>query len=99
MTALVAGNFFGQGFFRTLIFLMLAFLWGFALYDLAKSDSAGWSKAIWVVVIIVIPVVGALVYLSTRPSFATETKQIDHSTFDTREREETAIEMTRRSSS
>ncbi len=99
MTALVAESFFGQGFFRTLIFLMLAFLWGFALYDLAKSDSSGASKAIWVLVIIFIPVVGALGYLISRPAYALETNPIDRPAFDPREREETAMEMTHRSSS
>jgi Phospholipase_D-nuclease N-terminal len=99
MTSLLAESFFGQGFFRTLFFLMLAFLWGFALFDLAKSHAAGWSKAVWVVVIIVLPFVGALAYLISRPSFAIETNPIDQPAFDPREREETALEMTHRSSS
>ena len=98
-TALVAEAFFGQGFFRTLIFIGVAFLWGFALYDLAKSRTHGWSKAIWLLVIILLPVLGPLVYLATRPSFVIETNPIDEPGFQGREREEAAVEMTHRTMS
>jgi hypothetical protein len=98
MAALVA-TLFGEGFFRTLIFLMLAFLWGFALFDLAKSHVSGARKAIWAVAIILLPVVGALAYLMTRPAYAIETNPIDKPAFDDREREETALEMTHRTTS
>jgi hypothetical protein len=101
MTALVAEAFFGQGFFRTLFFLALAFVWGFALFDLAKSHISGWHKAIWLLAIIFIPVIGSFAYLITRPSFAIETDRnpIDDQNLHAREREETAIGMTHRSSS
>jgi len=71
-TTLLAGAFFNQGFFRTLVFLMLAFLWGFALYDLAKRHMSGWHKAFWLLVIVLIPLLGALIYLVTRPGLETE---------------------------
>jgi Phospholipase_D-nuclease N-terminal len=96
---MLIASFFGEGFFHTLIFLMLAFFWGFALFDLAKSHASGKSKALWLVVILLVPVVGALAYLITRPSFATEMNPIDNPSFDPREREATALEMTHRSSS
>jgi hypothetical protein len=99
MTALIAEAFFGQGFFRSLFFLALAFLWGFALFDLAKSGIHGWGKAIWLLVIIFIPVIGSFAYLITRPSFAIDRNTIDDEGLQGREREETAIGMTHRSSS
>ena len=99
MTTLLAEAFFGQGFFRTMLFLMFAFLWGFALVDLARSHASGMAKAVWAIMIIVLPVIGALVYLATRPEFATETNPIDRPGFDPREREATSLEMTHRSSS
>ena len=99
MIALVAEAFFGQGFFRTLFFLALAFLWGFALFDLAKSGMHGWGKAIWLVAIIFIPVIGSLAYLISRPSYSIERNTIDDEGLNQREREETAIGMTHRSSS
>jgi hypothetical protein len=99
MTALVAEAFFGQGFFRTLLFLGIAFLWGFALYDLARSRSHGWAKAIWLLVIILLPVLGSLIYLASRPSYAIETDPTVNAEFQGREREEMAVESTHRSMS
>jgi hypothetical protein len=99
MTTLVAEAFFGQGFFRTLVFLVLAFLWGFALFDLAKSGIHGWGKAIWLFVIIFIPFVGSFAYLISRPSFAFDTNPVENPGFQGREREEMSLEMTHRSSS
>jgi hypothetical protein len=98
MNALLAEAFFGQGFFRTFFFLALSFLWGFALFDLAKSHLSGVKKALWLLAIIVIPVFGALVYLMTRPSFALDENPIDRPEFTGREQEEMAIGMTHRSS-
>jgi hypothetical protein len=98
MIALLAEAFFGQGFFRTLIFLALSFLWGFALFDLAKNQLSGVAKVIWLLVIIFIPFAGAIVYLMTRPSFALDQNAIDRPEFVGREHEEMAIGMTHRSS-
>ena len=76
MTPLVAAL-FDQGFLRTMMFLMLAFLWGFALFDLAKSGSSGASKAIWVLVIVLLPVVGALAYLLSHDYTPAERPGVD----------------------
>lgn len=41
-------NGFWQGFFLILIFLPLAFLWGFTLVDLFRRDDlSGWAVALW----------------------------------------------------
>ena len=93
MTALVAEAFFGQSFFRTLLFLALAFLWGFALFDLAKTSMHGWAKAIWVLVIIFLPFVGSFAYLISRPSYAIETNPSEKPGFQGREREEMSLDM------
>jgi uncharacterized RDD family membrane protein YckC len=51
------------------IFIPLVLLWAFALVDLfGRPDLSGWSKAIWLLVIILIPILGALIYIGTRPS-------------------------------
>ena len=51
------------------IFVPLVLLWTFALVDLfGRPDLSGWSKAIWLLVIIIIPILGALIYVGTRPS-------------------------------
>jgi hypothetical protein len=72
--AFLAAALFDRSFFKWLILLAVAFLYGFALFELAKSGSHGWVKAVWVVVIIAIPIIGALVYVMTTPSgaFATD---------------------------
>jgi hypothetical protein len=68
--ALVADALFDRSFFKILILLGIASLYGFALFELARSRSHGWVKAVWVIVIIGIPILGALVYLMASPSGA-----------------------------
>ena len=65
--SLVVGGFFDQGFLHALIMLALAFLWGFALYDLATRKLSGTKKVAWLLIIILIPFIGVIVYLVTRP--------------------------------
>ena len=51
------------------IFIPLTLLWLFALIDIfARPDVSGWGKAGWVLVILLIPWLGALIYIATRPS-------------------------------
>jgi uncharacterized RDD family membrane protein YckC len=53
------------------VFIPLVLLWVFALADLfGRPDLGGWSKAIWLLVIIIIPILGALIYIGTRPAYA-----------------------------
>ncbi len=59
---------FWQGFFTILIFLPLAFLWGFALVDLfTRKDLSGWAIALWLIAIIIVPIFGVLIYFIARP--------------------------------
>jgi hypothetical protein len=68
--ALVAEGFFGQGFFHAFIYMAVAFTWAFALVELLRSGSRGWVKAVWTLVIIGIPIAGAVAYLLVSPSNA-----------------------------
>ena len=63
---------FWESFFLFLIFLPLAMVWGFALVDIFRRDDInGFSKALWVVCVILVPFLGTLVYLVIRPAGAT----------------------------
>jgi hypothetical protein len=65
-------DFWGD-FFLLLIFLPLAMLWVFALVDIfRRHDMGGGSKALWVAIVIVIPFIGALVYIAMRPSVTSD---------------------------
>src|SRR3954466_2329051 len=47
-------------------------IWAFALVDVfRRDDMGGGSKALWVACIVLVPFLGTLIYLITRPSDAT----------------------------
>jgi hypothetical protein len=59
---------FWQAFFLMLIFIPLIYFWGFACVDLfTRKDVSGWYKALWLFVILVLPVFGVLMYFIFRP--------------------------------
>ena len=63
---------FWESFFLFLIFLPLALVWGFALFDIFRRDDlGGLSKALWVAAVIILPFFGTLFYLIVRPAGAT----------------------------
>jgi hypothetical protein len=92
----LAEAFFGQGFFRTLLFLAIAFLWGYALMELFRSRSRGWVKAVWALVIICLPFVGAIVYLVVAQSADLEFDPMHEQTMSTRQQADFDREMTHR---
>lgn len=52
------------------VFIPLVFAWAFVLVDMfVRRDLSGWGKAGWLLVIIVLPLLGALIYLIARPSY------------------------------
>ena len=56
---MVAMSDFWENFFLLLIFLPLAMIWVFALIDIFRRDDIGGvSKALWVVVVILVPFFG-----------------------------------------
>jgi hypothetical protein len=64
---------FWDSFFLFLIFLPLALLWAFALVDIFRRDDiGGFSKALWIACVILVPFFGTLVYMIVRPPGATK---------------------------
>jgi len=73
----VVANTFWENFFLLLIFLPLAMVWAFALVDIFRRDDiGGFSKALWVAVVILVPFFGTLMYLVVRPAGATEQERV-----------------------
>ena len=69
---------FWETFFLFLVFLPLAMMWGFALIDIFRRDDiGGFSKALWVACVILVPFLGTLIYVIARPVGATrEARQV-----------------------
>ena len=58
---------FGEAFFQLLIWIPLVMLWGFALIDLFRTSMSGLSKALWALVIVLLPIIGIILYFTFRP--------------------------------
>jgi Phospholipase_D-nuclease N-terminal/Short C-terminal domain len=87
---------FWETFFLFLLVLPLAMMWGFALIDIfRRDDMGGWSKALWVTCVILVPFFGTLIYLIARPAGATvqEREMIDEANRDFVERYSSSTEM------
>ena len=68
---------FWESFFLFLIFLPLALLWAFALVDIFRRDDiGGFSKALWIACVILVPFFGTLIYMIVRPPGATEEERV-----------------------
>src|SRR5436190_1590300 len=51
-----------------LITVPLVLLWCFALFDIfRRHDLGGWAKALWLVVVLLVPWFGTLIYVVMRP--------------------------------
>jgi hypothetical protein len=57
-------------FLRSLFLILAAtpfiLLWGCAMLDLIRSDRTGWAIVGWMVVILVIPILGPMIYFALR---------------------------------
>ena len=54
---------FWETFFLILIFLPLALVWGFTVFDIFRRDDiGGLTKALWLAGVIIFPFIGTLVY-------------------------------------
>jgi hypothetical protein len=52
-----------------LVVIPVTLLWVSCLVDIVlRSDLAGWHKALWVLLVLLVPVFGALIYLVVRPA-------------------------------
>jgi hypothetical protein len=60
------------------IWTPLALLWGVALVDITRrEDVGGGTKALWAVVIVLLPFVGPLIYLFTRSVGVAEEQRVE----------------------
>jgi hypothetical protein len=56
-------------FFVLLVVLPITVLWLGCIIDaIARPDLSGWIKAAWVLGILILPLIGSLVYIITRPA-------------------------------
>jgi Phospholipase_D-nuclease N-terminal/Short C-terminal domain len=68
---------FWDAFFLLLIWVPLIFVWTFALFDIFRRDDiGGFSKALWLLCVIVVPFFGTLIYLIARPAGATREERV-----------------------
>jgi hypothetical protein len=59
---------FWELFVLLIIWVPLITLWIAALVDiLGRADLSGGAKALWIVCVLILPFVGVLVYLASRP--------------------------------
>jgi hypothetical protein len=60
---------FWDVFWLLLIFIPLLLIWTFAIVDIfQRQDLAGWLKAVWILVVLLLPFIGTFIYLIFRPS-------------------------------
>jgi hypothetical protein len=58
---------FWDVFFLLFVWIPLAMMWAFSIFDIfRRRDLPGWEKALWLVLIVVLPLVGTLIYLIFR---------------------------------
>jgi hypothetical protein len=51
-----------------MLYTVVIFGWFFAIWDLfARGDLSGWNKGLWFLVVLLLPIVGVIIYLVTRP--------------------------------
>jgi hypothetical protein len=50
------------------IYIPLIFIWVFTLFDIfGRVDLSGWAKALWVIFVLFLPLLGMLIYFIARP--------------------------------
>jgi ABC-type multidrug transport system fused ATPase/permease subunit len=50
------------------IYIPLIFIWVFTLFDIfGRVDLSGWAKALWVILVLILPLLGMLIYFIARP--------------------------------
>ena len=50
------------------IYIPLIFIWVFTLFDIfGRVDLSGWAKALWAILVVLLPLIGMLVYFIARP--------------------------------
>jgi hypothetical protein len=73
----LATSTFWNTFFLLLIWIPLIFVWTFALLDIFRRDDiGGFSKALWLLCVIILPFFGTFIYLIARPAGATRDERV-----------------------
>jgi ABC-type multidrug transport system fused ATPase/permease subunit len=50
------------------IYIPLVFIWVFTLFDIfGRVGMSGWAKALWVILVLILPLLGMLIYFIARP--------------------------------
>jgi hypothetical protein len=61
-------NDYWWGFIAILFYIPFLFLWGFTLVDVfMRKDLHAWSKMLWALFVLFVPLIGVLVYFISRP--------------------------------
>jgi hypothetical protein len=55
------------GLITVLIYIAVVVTWFFSLFDLFFRGDLGWSKALWLLAIVFVPIFGVLAYWIVRP--------------------------------
>jgi hypothetical protein len=64
---------FWEAFVLLMIYVPLLLIWGTSMVDIFRRDDIGGGrKALWLVTVLVLPLLGTLIYLITRPAGATQ---------------------------
>jgi hypothetical protein len=66
--AVYAASSFVEALLVCLIVLPVAFLWGAAVFEIIRRHESGWSVAGWLLLVFILPVIGALLYFAIRPT-------------------------------
>ena len=62
------GTGFWGWFFLFLIFIPMMMLWIYTLVDIFnRVDLSGWVKALWVIFVLILPIIGMMIYFIFRP--------------------------------
>ena len=66
-------------FLRSLFLILLAtpfiLLWACALWDLIRGDHTGWAIVGWMILILVLPIIGPMIYFAVRKPTRSEVDQ------------------------
>ena len=65
MSVLAVSNFM-HSLFIILVATPFILLWGAAIVDLIRGQHSGWSIVGWMVLILVLPIIGPLIYFAAR---------------------------------
>jgi hypothetical protein len=63
-----AASSFLEALFVCFIVIPVAFLWGAALVEIIRHHQNGWAMAGWLLLIFILPIIGALLYFALRPT-------------------------------